>query len=74
MRIVRIRILNKQACDLDLKQEADFTPFFFNEKQFTGYWIDGGREVIHFYVGGIDFTCRNTQKNIELFDEILNTI
>jgi hypothetical protein len=55
-----------------IETEARYAEFKFNEKLFTGYWISNNETTLTFYVGNDCFLCKNCQKNIDLFDLILN--
>jgi hypothetical protein len=68
---VRIEIEDRKLKELGIDQESSYAPLRFSESQFIGYWFDGDGGSIHFYVGSQDFLCKNTQKNIDLFEKIL---
>lgn len=68
---VDIEIEDKKLSELGIEQKPTYTPFYFSESHFIGYWFDGGGEVIHFYIGAQDFLCKKIQDNIDLFEAIL---
>jgi hypothetical protein len=72
MKEVKIQIENAQLADLGLEPEMRYTPFRFNENLFIGYWISNNDTTISFYIGDQCFLCRNCQKNIDIFESILN--
>ena len=73
MKEVKIQIENVYEADLLGKEpEIRYTPLRFNEDQFIGYWISNNETTLSFYIGSQCFLCKNCQKNIELFESILN--
>jgi hypothetical protein len=77
MKQVNIEIEDKELAELGVDQEVRYAPFRFNDSQFIGYWISHYTDetklpVIFFYVGSQTFNCRATQKNIDIFESILN--
>jgi hypothetical protein len=71
MKEVKIEIVNTQLEDLGVDQPTTYTPLWFNESHFIGYWISNEGETLTFYLGPQAFICRNCQKNIDLFNSIL---
>jgi len=72
MKEVKIEIVNTELQDLGVDQESTYTPLRFAESHFIGYWISNEGESLTFYLGVQSFLCRNCQKNIEIFESILN--
>ena len=73
MKEVKIQVYNSHLeDDLGIEQETRYVPLRFNESHFIGYWISNQGETLSFYIGSECFLCKNCQKNIDLFEEILN--
>jgi hypothetical protein len=76
MKEVYIEIENKQLAELGVDQPAKYKAFRFNESHFLGYWISHDIErcedIIVFYVGAQTFNCKCSQRNITLFESILD--
>ena len=72
MKEIKIEIVNTQLEEMGINQDATYTPLRFSESHFIGYWISNEGETLTFYLGMQSFICRNCQKNIELFESILN--
>ena len=69
-----ILVVSVQADELGIESEPDYRVFRFKNSSFHGYWVTEGESVITFYVGADTFICRNTTKNINKFENILNGI
>lgn len=73
MRKVNIQLENCQLAELGIDQTPTYTELRFNEAHFIGYWISiENEDTITFYLGPQSFICKNSQKNIQLFESILN--
>lgn len=72
MKEIKIQIENTQLIELGLESDIRYTPFRFNEEQFIGYWISKDNTELTFYIGSQCFMCKNCQKNIDIFESILN--
>jgi hypothetical protein len=76
MKEVFIEIEDRKLNELGVAQNPDYTLFRFKESHFVGYWQStnsvSGDSVLVFYVGSETFNCRNTQKNRDIFESILN--
>jgi len=72
MREVKIQIYNQELEDLGIEQETRYTTLRFNEKWFIGYWISNNGETLSFYLGDQCFIAKNCDKNINMFEELLN--
>lgn len=66
---VDIFVLNKEMDDMGVKQEEELVKFYFNPKDFTGYWHIEGE--ITFYVGGYSFSTPYSDEKIYQFNKIL---
>ena len=71
MKEIQIAIVNTQLADLGVDQEDTYVPLRFKESQFIGYWISNEGESLTFYLGTQSFICKNSRKNVELFESIL---
>ena len=69
--VVNIEIEDVHLAELGVEQAARYVPFAFNTNQFVGYWVGSGNQL-HAYIGGDIFICKASQKNIDLFESILN--
>lgn len=72
MKEVKIQVENTELSDLYGREEYWYMPLRFNESQFIGYWISNQGTTLSFYLGSQCFLCKNCQKNIDLFESILN--
>jgi hypothetical protein len=77
MKEVRIEIENTKLAELGVEQPIKYAPFRFNESQFIGYWVseneETGIKTIIFYTNGQTFNCKYCEKNINIFESILNS-
>lgn len=70
---IKIQVENTSLSDLTGGEpEMWYAPLRFNESQFIGYWISNQGTTLSFYLGSQCFLCKNCQKNIDIFEEILN--
>ena len=73
MKEVKIQVENTTLSDLiDSEPEMWYTPLKFNESHFIGYWVSNKGETLSFYLSSQCFLCKNCQKNIDIFESILN--
>ena len=72
MKEVKIEITNPELENLGLEPEIRYAALRFNESQFIGYWISNNETTISFYIGSQCFLCKNCEKNINIFESILN--
>lgn len=76
MKEVRIEIEQIDLKEMGIEQPERYTTLRFNESAFVGYWITKNDETtvekIIFYIGAVTFMCKYCQKNIDLFESILN--
>ena len=70
MKEIKIEIENIKLAEMGIDQPIEYRPLRFMESQFVGYWIS--EFSIVFYIGSQTFNCKNCQKNIDLFESILN--
>jgi hypothetical protein len=68
---IKIEIINTQLEELGVDQSATYIPFRFKDSAFVGYWTDSESQNITFYVGYCSFVCRNTKRNLEIFESLL---
>ena len=73
---INIEIENIKLAEMGIDQPIRYRPFRFRKDKFIGYWISVNDETfietIIFYVGSHTFNCKPSQKNIDLFELILN--
>lgn len=76
MREVNIEIEDRKLNELGIEQLPDYTPFRFKESAFSGYWktknLMTKEGILEFYVGSETFHCKDNQRNIDIFESILN--
>jgi len=68
---IKIEIVNTQLDDMGIEQAPTYIPFRFRDSAFVGYWTDTLAQNITFYVGDNSFVCRNTKRNLEIFEGLL---
>lgn len=73
---IKIEIENIKLSEMGVDQPIRYRSFRFKEDKFLGYWISVNDETfvqtIIFYVGSQTFNCKHCQKNIDIFESILN--
>ena len=73
MRKINVQLENCKLADLGIDQTPTYTELRFNEAHFVGYWLSiENEDIITFYLGPQSFICKKSQKNIQLFESILN--
>ena len=76
MKEVRIEIERTDLAEMGVEQPIRYEPLRFKESAFIGYWISKNAvtnvENIIFYLGAQTFMCKYCQKNINIFESILN--
>ena len=73
MRSVYIEIENIELAELEIDQPVTYALLKFAQSQLTGYWVNKRYNTITFYLGAQTFICANNEKNLELFESILNS-
>lgn len=72
---IMIALVNYKEQDLGIESDEEhYARYFFNTKDFTGYWIvenDDGPIEIAFYVGGNKFFCKYTEKNLAIVEKCM---
>lgn len=72
MKEIRIEIVNTHLEEMGCDQPIRYATLRFNESHFIGYWISNEGENLTFYLGSQSFICKNSQKNIDIFESILS--
>jgi hypothetical protein len=69
---IQIQIVDSKLQEMEIEQEPTYATLYFAEHLFAAYWRCSDLKTITFYVGGTSYLCRNTPKNVEIFDNIIN--